>query len=454
MFKKLSIAGAAVAAVLSAGSAFAISPAGPFAVSLTISGASAFQNAVESELSSGTSSICQAGTYNKFQSTNNDFRAYTCNLVAGVIGAGGEAAAIYYRGEGGSVFGLSPLLGGTRFNGAAVPQPKRLALSNCPTSVTPGSTAAVLCATGVLSLATESSAPVAGLENAASQLGFSDVEPTQFFGENYPSASAIPLLQPALNAAERNTLNAAAEALVGQSFGVFVNSNVPTTNLSKTVIANIFQGVYADWSAVPNGNGSTVTAASLPIKLCRREQGSGTQVAASIFFNDYPNTSTPFASEANQGALDVGLGGGGVVENAATSAVRTCISGNPGAIGTISAEASDPASTGRKMIKIDGQGAVDPIANNLGVPTAAGQYAFWFEEVAIKKPGLSGAALALANKLIPVTKVQSSGPTTPNITFLSPFNAAVFPPVTPANKQPVSCLRRNKVSTGPAVWQC
>ena len=468
MFKKLSIAGAAVAAVLSAGSAFAIAPESTFAVSLTISGASAFQGAIESELSRNGSSICQNGTYDKFISAAGDFRAYTCKLVANVVGAGGENAVIYYRGEGGSVVALAPLLTGTRFNGAAIPQPKRLSLASCPVGDPDQATAQTVCAGGPYNLATENpGVAVPGLENAITQLGFADIEPTQFVGENYPSASAIPFLQPALNAAERNTLNSNAEVLVGQSFGVFVNTANAQLNalpsLSKTTIANIFQGVYADWSSVPAGNGSTVTTTSLPIKLCRREQGSGTQVAASIFFTQ----PAAFASEVSPGALDPDLGGGGVIENTSTGNVRTCLSNAfaknsttvpAGAIGVISAEA-DVA--GRHMIQIDGQGSpvfsspgVPETANNVGPDTAAGQYAFWFEEVAIKNPGLSGPAALLANKLIPVTKVQATGPATPNITFLSPFNAAVFPPSTPANKQPVSCLRRNKNSTGPALWQC
>lgn len=459
--KQLSIIAAAVAATLAASSAFALPPTGPFAVNLTISGASAFEGAIESELSRVGSSICSnptaaTATYNRFLSSSGDFRAYTCNLAPNVLSpTGGEAAVIYYRGEGGSVYGLKPLLGtgGTQI--------KRLALSGCP-SGTPAAGATVSCTVTGFSLASESvGTAVTGLENATSQLGFSDIEPKQFFGENYPTA---PILNnPALSDSQRTQLNNAADVVVGQAFGVFINTSgelASVTNLSKTTIANIFQGVYADWSSVPNGAGGTVTTNPLPIKLCRREQGSGTQVAASIFFNSYPTTGTPFASEGQQGALDETLGGGGVIENASSSAVRSCISstarasgtGTAGAIGVISSEAD---AAGRKQITIDGQGTpATETANNLGVATATGQYDFWYEEVVIKHPTLANNALTLANKLIPVTRSQSTGPSSPNVVFLTPYNAGLYPLSTPAGKQPVSCLRRNKVSTAGAGWQC
>jgi hypothetical protein len=471
--KHLSLIAAAVAASCVAGQALAIAPGGPFAVTLTISGASAFQGAIESELSRVGSAICNnptagTATYNRFLSSANDFRAYTCNLAPGVLSpGGGEAAAIYYRGEGGSVVGLAPLLSGTRFNGAAIPTPKRLALSGCPAGA-PAAGATVTCTIGAYSLASEAAGTaVTGLENATSQVGFADVEPSLFFGENYPTASAttgIPFLQPALSAGERNTLNGNAEVLVGQSFALVVNTSnaelAALPSLSKTTVSSILRGEYADWSSVPNGSGGTVTTTSLPIKLCRREQGSGTQVAASIFFNSYPTTLTPFASGDVQGALAVDLGGGGVVENASTGAMRTCIStptaasggGAAGGIGYYSTEAD---AAGRHAIQIDNQGtSIAETANNTGVAVATGQYDFWYEEVVIKSATLGGAALTLANKLIPVTRTQATGPTSPNITFLSPFNAAVYPPAVVAGRQPVSCLRRNKVSTVPAANQC
>src|SRR5262249_8271309 len=115
--KQLSLVAAAVAATLAAGTASAIDPSTNFAVRLPISGAAAFQGASESELSRVGSSICNnptapTATYDKFVASGSpNFRAYTCNLAPGVLSAGGgEAAAIYYRGEGGSVVALAPLL--------------------------------------------------------------------------------------------------------------------------------------------------------------------------------------------------------------------------------------------------------------------------------------------------------------------------------------------------------
>jgi hypothetical protein len=110
MKKQIAILAASIAATLGGGSALANDPSGPFGVSLNIAGSSAFQSAFENELKSGTSSICVAGTYNKYQSNTNDFKAYTCTLKPGAASTGGgENAAIYYRGEGGSVMGLKPV---------------------------------------------------------------------------------------------------------------------------------------------------------------------------------------------------------------------------------------------------------------------------------------------------------------------------------------------------------
>ncbi|HEY4366978.1 MAG TPA: substrate-binding domain-containing protein [Steroidobacteraceae bacterium] len=451
MKKQLCFLAAAVAATLGASSAFALAPTGPFTVQLTVSGSSAFEAALESELGRVGSTICKNGTvaapaltYNKFQSSTNDFRAYTCNLATGVVSAGGgETAVIYYRGEGGSVMGLRPLL-------ASGPQIKRLQLSSCAFTTGVGSTVTNSCPT--VGYVAVSDAVSSGLEDAVSQVGLADLEPAVFTGENYPTAATYSFLQPALNVTERNSLNGSAAPMVGQAFGVYVNTNNAelgnVDNLSRNTIANIFKGTYSDWQFVPKIGGGTVTSTTLPIKVCRREAGSGTQVATSIFFN----ATTGFVSTANPLGLDISAGGGGVQENGSTGGMRTCISGTPGAIGYISSEADD---TGRRQIQIDGQGTLaTETANNLGPLIATGEYDYWYEMVSIKRPGLTGSALSLANKLISVSQLQASGPTTPNIAFLSPTNAPQYPVVTVAGKQPVSCVRRNKDSNSIGFWQC
>lgn len=436
MKKQLSLLAATVAATLGASSAFALPIAGPFNVSLTIAGSSAFFSAFETELASATSSICNntaGSTYNKYAA--GDFRAYTCTLKAGVVGAGGEAAVIYYRGEGGSVNALRPTL-------SSGPQIKRLQLSTACASTPspPAGTAATCTVTGFSGV---NDTATSGLENATVELGFADEEPAMFTGANYPNAATFAYLQPSLTTTERTTLNGAASPVVAQAFGVYVNSGASLnglTGLSRNTLANIFKGTFDDWQYVPNdATGLPVSASSLPIKLCRREAGSGTQVAASQFFNAI----TGFASEAAPGNLP------SVQENPSSGSMRTCIDGNAGAIGFISSEA-DAGS--RRQIKIDGQGGA--AGNNLGKLIATSQYDFWYEMVAIKRPGLVNPTLALANKLISVTQQQSSGPTSPNVAFLSPFNAASYPVVDVAGKQPVSCVRRNKDSKSVAFWQC
>src|SRR5207247_1219344 len=149
-----------------------------------------------------------------------------------------------------------------------------------------------------------------------------------------------------------------------------------------------------------------------------------------IFFNDYPNTSQAFVTAASPGNLDLGAGGGGVVENSTTGNDRTCIStaltsdssAAAGGIGYISAEADlapTGSAAGRTMINIDGQGdGTATAANDLSKLISDGTYDYWYEVVGLKKPGLAGAPLTLANKLLTITSTQTSGPTTPNVAYL------------------------------------
>lgn len=444
--KKISLLSTAVAAALCANAAFALPPTDDsvpanYDVRLVVSGSSAFKAAFENELSRVGSSVCAAGSYNKYTAAVTsgpvpDLNAYSCSAVIGLIsGGGGEKLIIYYRAEGGSVFGLTPVV-------RPAQQVLRLKVDgNCGATTCPVGTY-----NPVLDTVTGTNAV-----NASSQLGLADEEPEQFKTPNYPDAATAAKIQPALSAAERNTLTASATQLVGQAFGVYthVQTTAPTaadtelnnlSSLSRSTIAAILAGAWNDWNQVPKNDGSntTVVSSSLPIVVCRREAGSGTQVAASIFFHN-TNCGGPdaFVTTANPVNLST------VIENTATGTMRTCISNNKGAIGYISSEAD---AAGRKQIQVDGQGTLaTETANNLGVATASGDYPYMFEMVAVKAAALNGNALTLANKLISIGQSQTTGPTTPNVVFLPVGNNAlnaVFPLNTPAGKQPVSCFTR------------
>jgi hypothetical protein len=444
--KKFSLLGATVAA-LCANAAYALPPLDDsvpanYAVRLVVSGSSAFKAAFENELSRVGSSVCAAGTFNKYIAAVTagavpDINAYSCTAIAGLLsGGGGEAMIIYYRAEGGSVFGTTPVVR---------PAAAVLRLKVDPTC------GATSCPVGTYNPVADT---VTGTNavNASSDLGLADEEPSQFVAPNYPDAATSTKIQPPLTTAEIATLTANATPLVGQAFAFYTHVQVaaPTaedtalnnlTGLSHETIAAIYAGSWSDWNQVPKNDGSntTVTSGSLPIVACRREAGSGTQVAASIFLhNTNCGGADSFVTTAAPGNLAT------VIENTATGTMRTCITNNKGAIGFISSEAD---AAGRKQIQIDGQGTLaTETANNLGVAAASGDYKFVYELVAIKKSGLAGLPLVLANKLISIGQAQTTGPTTPNVVFLPVgVNAgnAVFPLTTPAGKQPVSCFTRS-----------
>lgn len=454
---------AAVAAALAGSAAFALGPiddtlaagSGGYQVKLNISGASAFETAFETELGNANSSICNNSptvTYNRYLSSTADFRAYNCLLRPGVVSAGGgERALIYYRGELGSVMGVEPIA-----RTATADRILRLVVNgtNC---TTPGVGGTGTCTvTGYNSAADTATA---GLTVDFPHVGISDLEPNQFVGENYPDAATIAKLQPALTSAQLQALTDSSETLVAQSFGVYVGTTADAqgdsltnlNNLSKSVISAIFQGLYTDWNQVPKADGSNTTViaspASLPIQLCRREAGSGTQVSASIFFNNKNcGPDYGFASTANPVFLNT------VVENNSTGNMRTCVSTRAGAIGFISSEA-DVA--GRRQIKIDNVGQI--AGNNLGQAVAEGTYSFWFEPTWNTGATLAAAPAnvqALANSLKTVAQAQASGPTAVSVSFLPAYNSPVFPAATPVGKQPISCFTRSKNSCAPAAWGC
>jgi hypothetical protein len=339
--------------------------------------------------------------------------------------------------------------------------------SSCSYTGTSGTCAAGTSYNSITDVVTGATAVVA---NANSDLGLSDNEGTQQLGSNYPDVTLAAKLQPALTKGERTTLKASGQALVLQSFAFYVRNTASATgaaaelnaltSLSRETIASIYAGVYNDWNQVPKNDGTNTTvvstANSLPIVACRRESGSGTQTSTSIFLHATNcGGAELFVTTAAPGNLS------SVVTNSSTANMRTCITTNAGAIGFMSAEAGR---TGLQMIKIDGQGVsgqttalTNAALAPLGVATASGDYGYAYEIVAVKKAGLAGDALKLANSLITTAQDQTKGPTTPNVTYLpSGVNSgnAVFPLTTPAGKQPVSCFTRSGNSCAPLNGAC
>ena len=189
------------------------------------------------------------------------------------------------------------------------------------------------------------------------------------FGTSTPSASEL-----AAVATTPTVVN-------GQVFSIIVNNAGPIAakgNISKESMKAIVTGVYDKWGDVPEVGGGDTTQ----IKLCRREQGSGTQIAASVFFTGAEcglSGNKAFVTAASPGALGVG----NVTEETSTGNVRTCVQGTTGGIGITSLSTSSNYTT----LNIDG---VQANAHN----AAAGMYTFAFEDIVYDQSSTSGASTA------------------------------------------------------------
>lgn len=381
-FSKIAMA---VAASLTGGAAFALPPTTAFDVKLVVAGSSAFRDPFKTELQALCSDTIDAYAT---QSGGPDFKAYTCTLNSSAgTGLNGLKAIVYYRSEGGSVWGAvtahKTLASGTSVN--------RLDISSACTG--PVSNVYTCSVTGY-DLLTDASVTNLALDKVG--LGIADVEPAMFVNDNLP---AVPT---AVAVANRPS----ATKLAGQAFAVYANSSLGLTSLSKQTLTSIFSGAITDWSTVPNAAGTGfVTATSTPIVICKRDVGSGTQVGADIYFNgtNCLSGSVPFAASS-------------LPLNNSTGAETTCIgsAANPGAIGYAAIQNSVPSGT--SIINLDG---ITPSRVN----AANGTYGYWFELVAAKPttypadvagtPSLAKGG-TLATTLMNRVKAAATVPASPN----------------------------------------
>jgi len=395
--------GAAVAAALGMHSANALNGPDTLAaqIKLNVTGASAQRDNFRNRL---TQDFCLAGTFDTWQATDNiastseDFRAYSCTLDTNAnkpdvpVAIEGKSVVIYYRSEGGSVYGVGPLLAANPTFAGGV---KRLNVKEtdgtnyCDQWNVAGVTHN--CRLQTYSLETDISNPADALANDPSQLGVSDVEPAQFINPNWPLVSP-------LGAAPTSTqlagLNATAVQGNGTVFAVLVSDSGVTaglTNLTKETLANIFSGSVTTWDKVVNPDTNAAVGGNVPIRVCRRERGSGTQVSAQRFFLD---------TNCGKGSRTMPDGGSGnFVDNNTNAALITCVAA-PDAIGFASFQAK-PA--GSHFISIDG------IAPNR-VSAALGKYDFNTEVTIQRRSGLSGDVATLATAIVSAAQRRASQP--------------------------------------------
>ena len=400
----------AVAATLVGSSAFALPPGTVYNFKLVVAGSSAFQSSFKSELATMCSDTLDS--YNT-QSGGPNLQAYSCTLnSAAGSGLNGLKAIVFYRAEGGSVRGTIPGLSIKRIDPT---------VAGCT-----GASPTYTCTVTGYSLATDNITSGAAVNDSV-MLGVSDLEASQFVLENWVDST-----DGSLKLGTNPPAPIGGNPAVGQAFAVYVNKSVTggvagtPISISKQSLTSIFSGLYSDWSQVPNAAGTGFLSAG-PISVCLRDAGSGTQAAASLFFN-------------NQHCSDVGyaFAGSPFARNASTGTELTCVGNNAGAIGFAAIQSSNPANT--SIVNIDG---VVPSRVN----AANGTYAFWYEVTFNSTPtSLSGNANTLAQTLISRMQTAATVPaSSANVFALPSFNTPVLPvdsahPVSLGTRQGNSCL--------------
>lgn len=218
-------------------------------------------------------------------------------------------------------------------------------------------------------------------------------------GDNWPTANSNPLFIPNVlvygTDAFGNPVGPTVSQLAtvnppvvnGQIFSIIVKNDVPgigsasgglSGNLSSNSLRAILSGAYTYWKEVPEVG--SADASGTKIVLCRRDHGSGSEIAASLTFmgSECGTSGTTIASTSSPGNLS-----GGVFEEPSTQDVRNCVSGTTGAIGLAGLSSSASWTT----ISIDGY---QPNAHN----AAAGLYQFAYEDHAVSNTAHSGASAA------------------------------------------------------------
>ena len=277
MNRNITIA-AAVAAALSAGTAFAAAPtvaqiaAIPPANTINIMGSSAIKNAllgvIESDFFGGANYTVVTSN-----GSNSNFLGIA-GTPAGGQATNGGLYAIWIRYEGGSVAGYLPIV-----NKKGVKEISGPLLTANPVTINGAGTGN----------GTDDSFQFAaggGFATVIPDLGIGDVEPQALITNNYPSNYVTTVWGPVNNA---GMFGLAGKQLVDEVYALEVNQSGSTwvstakpLNLNIPTIQNILTGNFTDWSSVLDANGLAVVNASTPIYIATREAGSGSRAATDI----------------------------------------------------------------------------------------------------------------------------------------------------------------------------
>jgi hypothetical protein len=232
-------------------------------------------------------------------------------------------------------------------------------------------------------------------------------------------------------------LNSSAQALFGQVFGVFVNTNSsaftaaqkvaqgktlntnPGLSMSRATIGAILQdslvsaGLANDWSDIPDSTGAVIGQSALGVQIMNREQGSGSRTATDIFF-----TGDHCVTPAQSPILETTAG---TADFFSTGNVLAAANTIPGAITYASIDnAGSSTYPNLTLVAVDG---IQPSSLN----AATGGYGDWFEAQAIPASGFATNALVVA--IITDLQTPSSGPNTPQIVAIPSGNSGPAYPV-------------------------
>jgi len=401
-------------------------------VQLVAAGASAARDSFLAELAN---SVCVAGSLTAYRATPTglqDFRAYSCTITAGGTvgglfgGAAGQNATIYYRAEGGSGWGPGSIATNTQIQSLVVDS-RCTAAGTLP--VPTGTVPLQECSVVGYSLANDTA--TSGLTLRSTTLGVSDEEPKMYVDANYPGVASTRF--PAFNSTVKGQLGSLSNSVgYAQVFGVLLSNTGPTagiTSLTPAEMAGIYSGAITDWNDTINPATGTQNPDG-PVTVVRRENGSGTQVAAAQQFLNNLNFSgvgaLPFVADGadnDSATCQSGLPGinntDGVLERGTTSDLEACIRFVSGAVGPDVFKATAP--TGTHYASING---VAPSKYN----AAKGLYNYWYELTIQKAGSFAGANLAAANGLIAISQRQASTPGTDSAMALpNSFNVPTVP---------------------------
>lgn len=355
---KLSRTVAAMGLLGVAGGAQALPPDATYDVSLTVAGSSAQQETFRENFFAA----CEPATRNIYQarlsgsSQSYEFYAYSCRIRGVVPGNShtppasliGRNAIVYYRSEGGAVYGYGALAKGLPI--------KRLVVDGSCLEVAYPSIGT--CFVGPYTLHDDTAT---GLIGDAVALSTSDVDHELFaLPEHWPAGTTL-----GARPTPEEHASISRQLTTGIVMGVLVSSSRSVGDLSRQDVYSILSGVYGEWAQIASPLNGVVEPGE--ITVCRRTPGASEQIAGTVYFNRQG------CGVPSEPMVPDPIGpwfGNPFIDNTSATGVGTCVANNPNAIGIRHYETTPPAGT--KWVTING---VQPSR----LAAALGDYDFWYE---------------------------------------------------------------------------